>query len=414
MQAGDGAMATASVAENSPVKQSELREHWPLALAASLGVMVSFASVFIYSFSVLLKQLTADFGWSRAQVSAGFSVAALTVAAVSPAIGKLTDRIGVRPVIVTCSAIFGLGFCSLSLLTGNIWHFYAALFVVGIAGNGTTQLTWAKAIATRFQARRGTALSLMMVGVGIGSMLVPWATTAIIERWGWRAAYLTLGGAVAVCGPALALLALRGGHGQARRAVGTHADGAVTKRFTPVFIKLLGGFFLVSLGTNGCLAHLVAMLTDRGLTAATAAAMAGVLGLASVCGRLITGPLIDRYFAARIGFLFVAASALGFALFAAGGGVWASYAAVALIGIATGAEADFFPYLISRYMGVGSFTELYGYAFSAYAVAGAIGPLLMGMIYDQSKSYTMGIAGAVVTTLAAAALLLTLPRYERG
>jgi predicted MFS family arabinose efflux permease len=390
--------------------QSELAEHWPLALSASIGVLLSFASVFIYSFSVFLKPLASEFGWSRAQISGGFSLAALTVAFASPFLGRLADRSGVRTVIAASSALFGLAFSSLALLTPRLWHFYAVLFLIGLIGNATTQLTWAKAIASTFRNQRGVALSLMMVGVGIGSMLVPWSAARIAGTLGWRAAYGLLGGAVLLAGPLLALLSLRGHAQPATRPRATARSGG--RRFPPVFVRLLAAFFLVSLGANGCLAHLVALLTDRGYSAADASTVAAVLGLASVAGRLGTGPLIDRFFAPRVGFVFVAASAAGFAMLAFHSSRSGAYAAAALIGLAMGAESDFFPYLISRYMGMESFTELYGYAFSAYAVAGAAGPLLMGLAFDHLHSYTPGIAVGALATLAAAALLVTLPHYR--
>src|SRR5215204_801651 len=114
----------ATQSATSTESSSELRRNWKLVLAASLGVMVSFASIFIYSFSVLLKPLSAEFGWTRGQVSAGFSIAALTVAFTSPLIGRLGDRIGVRPVIVVASTIFGFAFASLAMLRGPLWQFY--------------------------------------------------------------------------------------------------------------------------------------------------------------------------------------------------------------------------------------------------------------------------------------------------
>ena len=403
----------ATQSATSTRSQSELRQHWGLVVAASLGVMVSFSSVFIYSFGVLLKPLSAEFAWTRGQVSAGFSVAALTVAFASPLIGRLADKVGVRPVIAVASTIFGLTFASLAMQNGALWQFYTLLFVIGVVGNGTTQLPWARVITSHFDSQRGIALALVMMGSGIGSILVPWLTGQLIGLGGWRLAYSTLGAVSFVIGPTLALLALR------HREIPTERVERATSHHkferplrNKVFQVLLAGFFLVSLGANGCVAHLAALLTDRNISIGAAATVLSILGACSVSGRLFTGLLIDRYFAPRVGFGFIAASAGGILMLLFANDFVTAAIAAALIGFAMGAEADVFPFLISRYMGLNSFSELYGYAFSAYAVGGATGPLLMGLAHDKTQSYAIPLIACAATSAIAAGLLLTLPKYD--
>jgi cyanate permease len=86
----------------------------------------------------------------------------------------------------------------------------------------------------------------------------------------------------------------------------------------------------------------------------------------------------------------------------------AACAGAGLIGLGMGAEADLMPYLISRYFGLRAFSELFGYVFSAYAVAGALGPWLMGQTFDRFHSYS-----AAVPVFGAAMLLsaLLMPPY---
>ena len=77
-----------------------------------------------------------------------------------------------------------------------------------------------------------------------------------------------------------------------------------------------------------------------------------------------------------------------------------------------GAEADITPYLLSRYFGLRSFAMLYGFTWTAYAVAGAIGPILMGRVFDATGSYEtlLRILGAI--TFGAAALMAFQPAYK--
>ena len=52
---------------------------WRVVLAACLGVMAGFGSLFVYTFSVFVKPLAAEFGWSREAISSGFAIAAVTL-----------------------------------------------------------------------------------------------------------------------------------------------------------------------------------------------------------------------------------------------------------------------------------------------------------------------------------------------
>ena len=97
------------------MRETDLRyEGWRVAGAAAVGVFVSFASLLVYTFGVLLKPLAEEFAWSRESVSAAFGIAAMTVAACSPPLGYLFDRLRPPQIIVPCLVIFGAAFASLA------------------------------------------------------------------------------------------------------------------------------------------------------------------------------------------------------------------------------------------------------------------------------------------------------------
>src|SRR6185503_149644 len=148
-------------------------EGWRVAIASSVGVFVSFASLLVYTFGIFLKPLAAEFGWSRAAVSAGFGIAAMTVAVCSPPIGYLLDRVSPRRILVPCMAVFGCAFASLALLTPHLWHLYATFFVIGIVANGTAQMAYTRAVSSWFVKRRGMALAVVMSGGAVGAMVLP-------------------------------------------------------------------------------------------------------------------------------------------------------------------------------------------------------------------------------------------------
>src|SRR5579862_4026496 len=149
------------------------RNPWWIVCAAFLGVSVSFASIVVFSFGVFIKPLQESFGWTRSQVSLAFSIGALTVCFCSPFLGRLADRIGAKRVILPSAAVLGLAYGSMAFLGGGLAQFYATYVVMGIVGNGATQLTYSRIVSARFDRRRGMALAFVMTGVGVGAMVIP-------------------------------------------------------------------------------------------------------------------------------------------------------------------------------------------------------------------------------------------------
>lgn len=387
---------------------------WLVVLAAYCGAMVSFGSLLVFTFSIFLKPLSGAFGWSRESVSAAFGFAALTVAVCSPPLGHLLDRFGPRRVILPCMAVFGLAFGSLGFLTPHLVHLYAVFVLLGMVGNGTTQMGYSRAVSTWFDKRRGLALALVMAGVGTGAMVFPPIAQALISGYGWRAAYITLGLVVLLLGIPLTAIFVRErprDNGESHAMLGgmTVAQDLRSR----VFWILIATLFLSSVSVNGAITHLSPLLTDRGVPAANAALAASMLGLASFFGRLVTGFLLDRFFGPRVGFCLCAMSAGGILVLARAGSSAPGMAAAVLIGVGVGAEADFTPYLLTRYFGLRAFSTLYGFTWTAYAIAGAIGPVWMGEAFDATGSYGSLLMFLSVTTLVAAGLLLLLPRYPR-
>lgn len=377
-------------------------------------MFVSFASLFVYTFGVLLKPLAEEFGWSREAVSAAFGIAAMTVAVCSPPLGYLFDRVSPTRIIVPCLIVCGAAFASLSLLTPHLWHLYTICFVLGIVGNGTAQMAYSRAVSSWFQQRRGAALAVMMSGGAAGAVVLPPAAETLIQSIGWRPACVVLGALVIVIGvPVVARFV--------RERPLDHSPGAVLNGATVreglsslVFWILVTVLFAQSIAQNGALTHMAALLTDRGVPASGAALALSAMGAASLLGRLATGWLLDRFFAPRVAFCLLSIAALGTYVLAGAQSLMLGVIAAALIGFGMGAEADVTPYILSRYLGLRSFATLYGFTWTAYAIAGAVGPILMGRAFDATGSYTTLLTQLAIGTFLIASLMLLLPGYQRA
>jgi nitrate/nitrite transporter NarK len=398
---------------------SELRESdvrypgWRVVLAASLGVMGGFGSLFVFTFAVFVKPLSAQFGWSREAISAGFAIAAVTLGVVSPFLGRWLDRFGPRRIILACVTVFSCGIASLALLKPQIWQFYLTCLLLGLVGNGAAHLAYSRSISTWFRERLGLALAIVMVGAGLGAMILPLFAQSIVSALGWRATYAALGALALLLGFPLSWRYVRERAQPSNPSASvvlsgmTWQQGLLSLSFWIIVVVL----FVGSIAMNGAITHMVALLTDRKITAHDAALCASALGGSSLLGRIGAGWLLDRFFAARVAFLMNVLGAMGLFLLAHANTFSAGAAAAALIGIALGGEAAITPYLLTRYFGLRAFSTLYGVTWTFYAAAGATGPIILGRSFDLTGSYTSLLVSLAAALALAAGFLLFLPRY---
>ena len=164
---------------------------------------------------------------------------------------------------------------------------------------------------------------------------------------------------------------------------------------------------------NGAIAHLAALLTDRGISADGATLSASMLGGSILAGRLTVGWVLDRFFGARVAFVVFLITAGGILLLARADTLFMGSLGAALIGVGAGGEADIAPYLLTRYFGLHAFSTLYGFTWTFYAIAGALGPVILGRAYDSTGSYTSLLTLLALALAMAGALMLLLPCYTR-
>ena len=395
----------------SAVPENDLRyEGWRVAAASSLGVVV--ASIFVYAFAVLLGPISSEFGWSRQSVAAAYSTMAAVSALCAPWLGALLDRYGPRRVAIPCVAVCGLGIASLAALTPSRTHLYSVFAVMGVAGLGTSALAYSRAVSSWFDDRRGFAIALVIAGGGLASITHPPVTEALIRAAGWRQACVVLGGAVLLL--ALPIVAAFVRERQIRAGARAESDGiparvALRSWIAWVLLLVIG---TATIASNGIIVHLPSLLTDRGMSPQRAALALSAMGAASLIGRLSSGWLVDRFRGTRVSFALLTIAAVGILLLARSGSSGPSLLASVLIGFGLGGELDITPFLLSRYFGLRALSTLYGFAWTATGTAGAIGPLLMGRVFDRTGSYDSLLQWFAVTTLAAGALMLTLPQYR--
>jgi MFS family permease len=413
----------APASQQTNVRRRSLFYGWWVVFACAVGLFLG-PPVSVFSFPVFLKPLMQDFHAGRAAVSLGFTLNLMVVAVSAPFVGWLIDRYGSRRVILWATATFSLILLLNKGFSANIRQFYFFCVALGLVGNGVGPIPYGSVVSHWFDRRRGLALGLMMIGIGSGAMIMPSFAQQLIARFGWRTAYAILGGAVLLVAIPVLLAFLK----EKPQDLGLLPDGAPPRNSTAeseaaaqglsahdawhsgAFWIMVCAFFLVSASTQGCVIHLAAMLGDRGITARTAALGSSLVGAALLLGRVGTGYLLDRLFAPRIAAVFFGGASLGIGL------LWLGTTPVAfagsfLVGLGLGAEVDLIAYLISRYFGLRAFGKIYSSAFAAFALAGALGPLIMGAGFDLTGSYRVPLIAFLAATMIAVVLMTRLGPY---
>jgi MFS family permease len=130
-------------------------------------------------------------------------------------------------------------------------------------------------------------------------------------------------------------------------------------------------------------------------------------------GRILTGVFLDRFFGPRVSQIMLLMTVTGIVLLSVARTLTAGLIAAALIGFSMGSEGDITPYLLSRYFGIKRLSTLYALTWTAYAIGGATGPLVVGCIFDSLGSYRPAtIQLLALPALIPCLLMFLLPRYR--
>jgi hypothetical protein len=392
---------------------AEWRRYPLLPIAAALGYATSVLHV--YGLGPYIEPVSREFGWSRAQTTAGLTLATLLQCLGSIPVGMAVDRLGGRPLGLVGALLLPAAFALLGTATGDKTNWYLLWGVMALAALSVQPTIWSSALAAGFFASRGLALAVGLCGASGAAALFPWLGGKLITSYGWRRA-LVLEAAIwaGVSFPLIALF-FRGARntGPGRESIAKQSSSAgagfVQGLRSSIYLRLLLASLLFSFTLLGLVVHFVALLTGSGLTPGEAAGRAALIGLFSLAGRIGTGLLLDRLRGSWVGagaFLLPAVGCL--VLIVTGPSSRGALLAAMLLGLTLGAETDVIVYLATRHFGLRNFGALYGGLLIALSVGTAIGPLTAARVFDVYGSYMpflwLGVGCMVASSLSLASL----------
>lgn len=417
--------ASAPVGAESDFSARKLK----IAMAILVGQTFATSLLPFGAFSLVMIPLTRQFGWSREDFSFAQTFTMIFGAVSLWPIGRLSDRFGVRPVILGGTVIVGLVTLALSLQTRSLAQLYLCYALLGVFGS--TGVAYTKLAAALFTQNRGKALAILGAESTVATAIVPLMINAMLLELGWRGMYLGLGILILAIAPLLYVFLEEPGRERSRRRevppggpdAGTHPvppvlPGMTVKQalhdrvFWLMAIGLLAGFPIAA----GMMAHMVPALIGKGFSETEAVEMTSVFMLAGLGGTLLGGFLADRFHTAKIAAPFNLVSALsGLGLvFVTGswGGLGLLAAAMAAGGFSFNGFRPMGTYFHTRYFGLRSFTEIFSVEFTMTTVATAFSAPLIGALFDHTHSYRLAFELMAAAPLVSGVIWLVLPKYR--
>ncbi|GGB90287.1 MFS transporter [Novosphingobium endophyticum] len=394
-----------------PAAAAEWRSHWPLVLAAAIGF--SFHSVVSNAIGLFIEPLNAEFGWSRAEITAGLSLTAFMTVPLAPVVGAAIDRWGARRLALPGLVLTAGAVASFGLASGSVTQWLALWVMYAFISLSVKSTVWTAAVSGTFDAGRSLALGLTLAGTAVAQTIVPPLAQWLIADFGWRQAWYILGFGWGALAFITSVFFLYGAHERTReRAKDPRAKappvlyGLDLKEALrdPALLRIALATLITMFLGIAVIVHQVPILTDAGVSRESAALLASLAGIAGIVGKITTGWLMDRFTSGWIGGFTLSAAAIGFLLLLEPFRTTALIVvAMIIIGYSTGANFQITTYLTSRYGGMKSFGKIFGTMSILVTVGAGLGPVVAGAIYDMAGSYTplliAGIPGAIISGL---------------
>ncbi|HEU0102111.1 MAG TPA: MFS transporter [Mycobacteriales bacterium] len=372
---------------------------WLVVVAAFVAMFTSFGVA--YSFGAFLQPMSEALGSGPGATAAVFSLTTMALFGLGALSGPAVDRFGPRRVVLVGALAMGLGLLLTSRATA-LWQAYVGHGLGVGLGVACSYVPLVAVVGGWFTRRRTLAVGIAVSGIGLGTLLVAPLAADLIDRYGWRQAYLILA--------AVSTVALAGCGLLVRAApVTTQGEAAplLPRLRTPTYLRLYASGLLLSVVLFVPFVHLPAYAASRGAGDVAAATLVGVIGAASIVGRLALGAAAARTGVLRTYQACFALMAGSFLCWLGAPGYPRLVVFAVLLGIGYGGFVALGPALVAHLFGVRGLGGLLGVLYTCSAVGSAIGPPAAGAMIGATGEYLPVILAALAIGAAATATVLT-------
>ena len=394
---------------------------WVVVGGAFVSHLLSYG-VLTVAFGVFFPFMADALHLGRGLLASAAAIARLASAVMSPLIGPIVDRRGPRLVMALGVLSLAGGAAGLAIADSgwNVMLAYGIVMAFGSVALG--ELTGDTTVARWFVRRRGRALAVATMGLSSAGIVVPLPVALLIDRFGWRSAWLVLAGIVLILGLAATAVMRRRpeDHGlipdgvRRSRASSATVDVPVAERSlgaraatrTPAFWLLVLSTNLAGLGFFGVNLHLFSYITDHGLSAAWAASLITYLYTLHTVAKPVWGLIAERIHVRYCIAVCYAGGAVGVLLLLGSGSIAWLVAFATIYGLTRGAQSFVTSLAWADYFGREAQGAIRGVAAPFRHLSAAAGPIVGGVLYDVTGDYRLAFAIFAAAFFAGAAVAL--------
>lgn len=376
--------------------------------AIGCGQLVNWG-VLYFGFTVLLVPLEQYLGAPRWLIAGAFSLGLLVSAIAAPAVGRLADR-GQGPAVMQAGGLLAAGLLMLWAAAPSIITTYLAWALLGICMAAILYEPVFAIVGRAFSDsdERMRAIATVTVMGGLASTVFLPGASAIVDRFGWRAGAITLGGLVGVTTLIVGRIAFRDQAWSAstiRAAILDRSDAPSSAAPFPDLTRFACIFAISSIVNSAVASNMIAAMIDRGFAATTAATVAGSFGIMQLPGRLL---MTNRAFSpgpiALIAFSF-ALQVVGLGALMLHGGV-AVTAGIIIFAAGAGLTTLARPYWVLHRFGPERAGQANGIIARAQQIARAAGPVTAAAVAALT-GYSLVFAALAAMLLIAIGVMMT-------
>jgi MFS family permease len=393
---------------------------WYIAVTLAVTETISWGIIY-YSFSVFLTPMQASLGWTRSELTGGFSLSLLVAGAMAFPVGTWIDKHGPRLLMTVGSIAASILVIAWSQVTDRT-AFYLIWMGLGASAAAVLYDPAFTVIAQWFQQRRGTALAIVTFAAGFASTIFLPLSDTLLHAFGWRTAVLLLGIFLALMTVPLHALMLR----RHPHALGLLPDGTDKQSTNPhpvrrdvhfrialrgrVFLLLTLSFALVSLSAAAIRVHFIPFLIGSGINSSTAAFATGAIGIMQVVGRVIFAPLERPWSSSVIVIGIFALQAAAMAILLVGQAPIMIALFIIVFGASQGATTLARPSILAELYGSSHYGRIASVMALFLTLANTSAPLGASLIFDYTGSYQLVLWIVVILAMLAATVAFSAKR----
>lgn len=402
---------------------------WMIVAVATLA-MFSSGPGQSHTFSIFVDLIADDLGISTTSIASAYAFATLIAAFGLTRMGRFVDRYGPRKVLAVVAILLGFA-CMFFGAASGVITLSLAFMTLRFFGQGSMMLGATNLVAQWFSARRGFAMSILMLGFSASMAAHPALGQWLIDQVGWRQAWTWMGVITWVSVVPMIwfftystpeTLGLRpdGAAAPPPQADGSAAAETTTglplkaALRTPAFWIVGSGLFTTAMLITSLFFYQVSIFDQQGLEPDTAANMFAVSALMMAFAMPVIGRCLDRFnpkytFACALTLL---AGCLVGITFVVDHTTAVLYALA--FGVLVGANMTLFGFLWAHYFGRKYLGSIQGVGQASGIIGASVGPLPLGIAFDYFGTYNgaLHLSAALPLAVAVVALFLVRPKHE--